>query len=326
MIAGGPRGKGGAAPSRSAAGMGRGRAGRGGPGAALWGASGALLLVPGGAAAGALLGGAAVSGCSWSLGKVCSALGGSCSAMSECGGLWVPAGCGFGLGGCGCCHPPWPDADRPPSSSWGADGRGFGGDVSGGSSGSSVPSMFAAGGEPPPGPPSREAARPAQPRPAQTPPTVAQPVPAQIPSALSPMSEQPPLPLPVTFPDAEAIELLLRDLLDNLTIPVDGGPVSLTVEQLRTLLEGVGIQLDAPIDELLEQGRISGGVNDSQRQIVLDFQGLLGPGSDATVAVDCTVGCEVLSDGAEGLPLLQYYYDVEQEEGGGAAEGLGRRS
>ena len=233
--------------------------------------------------------------------------------MKECGGgLWVPAGCGFGLGGCGCCHPPWPDVGRPPSSPWGSDGRGFGADVSGGSSGPSVP-----------GPPSRDAAWPPPSRPARTPPTATLPVPPQVAPAPPPLSELPPIPPAVTFggfADADTIELLLRDLLDNFTIPVDGRPVSLTPEQLRTLLEGVGIQLDAPIDDL--QGRISGAVNDSQ--IILDFQDLLG--SDATVAVDCSVGCEVLSGGAEGLPLLQNYYDVEQEEGGGAAEGLGRRS
>ena len=103
--------------------------------------------------------------------------------------------------------------------------------------------------------------------------------------------------------------MLLSTLLGNLTLSPDGQPVNLTPDQLQLLLEGVGVQLDAPIEELLNSGRISGGVNDSQ--IVLDFQDLLGIGT--TVAVDCTMGCEVLSGGKEGLPLLQYYFDLRED-------------
>ena len=281
--------------------MGRARRRRGAALLALGGALPAALLPPG--AAGTLLGplwGASLGGCS--LGRACAALGGSCSARGDCGGLWVPKGCGMGFGGCGCCHPPSPDSARSAGvqqglgSDSGSKQGGFVGAASeaGPSPGDAAPPVPADASPPLPLPP--PSSRPAPPRPAE-----------------SEAAPSPPLRGRGGGEGDRSIELLLADLLRNLTVPFDGRPVKLTPEKLLVLLEGVGVQLDAPIEELLESGQISGGVNDTQ--IVLDFQDLLGV--DTTVSVDCTVGCEVLTGGAASLPLLQYYFD--QQEAGGTA-------
>ena len=213
------------------------------------------------------------------------------------------------LGGCGCCHPPLPDFALRSAGVLGWEVDSGPGSQKGGFAGAASEASPAPGVAAPPLPAYPSLPRPSPPpstRPAGPRPTEAEAVPGRPAGGAGRGGGG-------GGAADGSIELLLADLLRNLTVPYDGEPVKLTPEKLLVLLEGVGVQLDAPIEELLDSGRISGGV--SNNQIVLDFQDLLGV--DTTVEVDCTKGCEVLSGGAASLPLLQYYFD--QQEAGTAA-------